>query len=228
VGWFGQGLGEFRPGQSTYECYPPEELPPIRVPLSGTFDWLRAAPEHERSIAANPGRTAAALDCLLTSHPAGLSWEFVKFFRSPALWRRIRSCTGCYLRLDSAAVGIRDGSGVLIRFLSDSQDCKHWHLHISPCGKLHSVVATYRFTGSEQAHLKDALPHPKDITTCAESFEEFVYRFWLENELWFALHDRGSMPEGGEEYLAFYRSRGQDAESSAAADPPRDIVPPDS
>ena len=51
------------------------------------------------------------------------------------------------------------------------------------------------------------------------SFEEFVYRFWLENELWFALHNTGRMPEGGEEYLAFYRSRGQDAEPSAGADP---------
>jgi hypothetical protein len=48
-----------------------------------------------------------------------------------------------------------------------------------------------------------------------DSFEEFVYRFWLENELWFALHDRGSMPEGGEEYLAFHRAKSRDANSTA-------------
>jgi len=96
------------------------------------------------------------------------------------------------------------------------------------------VVATYQFTGREYAHLRDGLPHPKDITTCAGSFEEFVYRFWLENELWFALHageigkvldhlpgghatvDR--MPEGGREYLAFYRPEAQDAEPGAAPD----------
>ena len=86
-------------------------------------------------------------------------------------------------------------------------------------------MATYRFTGSEHADLKDGVPHPRDITTCAGSFEEFVYRFWLENELWFALHDKGSMPEGGEEYLAFYRARAQDAEPSAAADPARKAGP---
>jgi hypothetical protein len=212
IGWYGQGLGEFRPGRSTYECYPPEELPSIRVPLTGTFDWLQAAPEHSRSVAPNPEWTATALNRLLAATPAGLPREFVAFFRSPSLWRRIRSCTDCYLRLDSAAVGIRDGSGALIRFLSDAQDCKHWHLWLSPSGTRHSVVATYRFTGSEHAHLKDGLPHPRDITTCAGSFEEFVYRFWLENELWFALRDKGRMPEGGEEYLAFYRSRGQGAE----------------
>src|SRR5262245_17635057 len=91
IGWYGQGLGEFRPGHSTYDCYPPEELPPIRVPLTGTFDWLWAAPEHSRSVAPNPDRTAAALDRLLTANPAGLPREFVEFFRSPDLWRRIRS-----------------------------------------------------------------------------------------------------------------------------------------
>ena len=218
VGWYGQGLGEFRAGDATYDCYPPEELPPILVPLSGSFDWLRAAPEYARSIAPSPERTAAALDRLLTANPAGLPQEFVEFFRSPSLWQRIRSCTDCYLNLDSAAVGIRDGSGTLIRFLSDSQGCKHWHLHLSPCGTRHSVVATYRFTGSECARLQDGLPHPKDITTCAGSFEEFAYRFWLENELWFALHDKGTMPGGGAEYLAFYRARVQDAAPGATAD----------
>jgi hypothetical protein len=62
-----------------------------------------------------------------------------------------------------------------------------------------------------------------------------VYRFWLENELWFALHAEelaevldhlplghaigGKMPEGGREYLAFYRPEAQDAEPGAAPDP---------
>lgn len=205
VGWFGQGLGDYRPRQGTYECYSPEELPPIRVPLDGTFGWLRSAPERDRSVAAAPDPTAAALDRLVASNPAGLPREFAEFFRSPALWRRIRSCTDCSLRLDSAAVGIRGGLGSLVRFMSDSQGCIHWHLCLGPSGAGHSVVATYFYTGSEYAHLKGGLPHPKDITTCAGSFEEFVYRFWLENELWYALRDRDRMPEGGREYLAHYR-----------------------
>ena len=33
LGWYGQGLEVYRPGESTYDCYPPDELPPIRVPL---------------------------------------------------------------------------------------------------------------------------------------------------------------------------------------------------
>src|SRR5262249_26105928 len=104
VGWVGQGLGDFLPGRSTYDCYPLEELPPIRLPLAGTFDWLTTAPEHERSIADNPEKTALALGQLLAPNPTSLPSDFVHFFRSPSLWRRIRSCTGCYLDLDTAAV----------------------------------------------------------------------------------------------------------------------------
>jgi hypothetical protein len=236
VGWFGQQLGDYRPDptDSTYACYPPEELPPIRVPLDGTFRWLRSAPEQDHSVAADRDQTTAALERLLASAPAGLPPEFVAFFRSPDLWRRIRSCTGCFLHLDAAAVGIRGGPGSLVRFLSDSQYCRHWHLYLAPGGTGHAVVATYFYTGSDADDLKGRLPHPKDITTCAASFEEFVYRFWLENELSFALHAgelaavrdllpggpaiAGRMPEGGREYLAFYRPEAQDAEPGAAPD----------
>jgi hypothetical protein len=228
VGWFGTDLGVYRPCRSTYECYAPEELPPIRVPLDGTFGWLRSAPEHEHHIGGDPERTAAALDRLLAANPAGLPREFVAFFRSPDLWRRIRSCTDCYLNLDPAAVGIRDGSGALVRFLSDSQYCRHWNLCLTPGGAGHSVVATYFYSGSEHPHPRAGRPHPRDITTVAGSFEEFVYRFWLENELFFAVHGReqaevrdllpgghaigGRMPEGGREYLAFYRPEARGAE----------------
>ena len=232
MGWYGQDFEGYREGENTYDCYPPEELPPIRVPLTGTFDWLRAAPEHDGSVftstdeavaetmavlppemrrsnpmGVSPTRTAAALGQLLASAPAGLPGDFVAFFESPTLWRRIRSCTDCYFDLDNAAVEIRGGLGRLVRFASDSQGCLHWSLYLAPCGTKHSVVTTYFYTGSDSARLKSGAPHPKDITTCAASFEEFVYRFWIENELWHALNGLGQMPVGGQEYLNFYRDR---------------------
>jgi hypothetical protein len=174
------------------------------VTMNGTFDWLKNAPVQEQSIAGSSKATEAALAQLVTSHPTGLPKEFIDFFRTLSLWRRIRSCTHCYLRLDAASVPIRGGLGRLVRFLSDSQDCKHWSLYISPCGTSHSVVATYRYSGSEFANERGGMPYPKDITICAASFEEFLYRFWMENELWYAVHNMGPMPVGGTEYLAHY------------------------
>ena len=232
LGWYGQGLGGYRPCESTYDCYPPDELPPVPVPLTGTFDWLWAAPEHDGSVyqttdaagaatmallpdvrrgstpmGANRDRTAAALARLLASTPVALPTEFVTFFESPKLLRRIRSCTDCYFDLDTTAVEIRGGLGWLVRFASDSQGCLHWSLYLSPCRTKHAVVTTYFFTRGESSRVKNGTPHPRDITTCAASFEEFVYRFWLENELWFAMHGLGVMPVGGREYLAFYDAK---------------------
>ena len=209
LGWYGQGLGGYRPCESTYDCYPPDELPPIRVPLTGTFDWLRAAPKRVRSIAGDPGKTDDELAKLVAAVPVGLPAEFVEFLRSPELWSRIRSVTDCYLHLDEAAGEIRGGSGRLVRFLSDSQYCRHWCLHLSPCGTRHSVVATYVYTGSDCGRPwgSGVTAHPRDITTCAASFEEFVYRFWLENELCYTSDRPEAMPVGGAEYLAFYHDR---------------------
>lgn len=232
LGWYGQNLKGYREGENTYDCYPLDELPPVPLPPTGTFDWLRSAPEHDGSVyqttdaagaatmallpdvrrgstpmGANRDRTAAALARLLASTPAMLPTEFVTFFESPSLWRRIRSCTDCYFDLDTTAVEIRGGLGWLVRFASDSQGCLHWSLYLSPCRTKHAVVTTYFFCGGEPSRLNNGAPHPRDITTCAASFEEFVYRFWLENELWFALHGLGAMPAGGAEYLAFYEAK---------------------
>jgi hypothetical protein len=204
VGWFGTTLGAVRPGGGTYSYYPPEELPPVRVPLSGSFDWLRAAPERERPMAAHPKRTAEALNRLAAASTP-LPPEFVHFFRTPELWNRIWSPTDCYLNVDSAAVDIRGGLGTLVRFMSDSQGCIHWSLYLPPDGARHSVVATHFFAGSNSVETPRDRPHPRDVTTCADSFEEFVYRYWIETSLWSALNKGGVMPPGGGDYLDFYR-----------------------
>jgi hypothetical protein len=43
----------------------------------------------------------------------------------------------------------------------------------------------------------------------AESFEGFLWRFWVENELWFAVYyDKTTILEAGRAYVADYRARG--------------------
>jgi hypothetical protein len=205
-GWYGIGLGESRPDEGTYTCLPYDSLPPILVPLDGTFRWLQSA-RSDLQVMGGEKAIEANLTRLLAESPAGLPREFIEFFRSPGLWRKFRSCTDCYFNLDPGSTEIPGGLGRLVRFISDSQGCIHWHIHISPCGKEHTVVATYRFTGSEHSDSPGGKPHPRDITTCAASFEEFIYRFWIENELWYALYCQDAMPEYGKEYLAHYTER---------------------
>ena len=46
-----------------------------------------------------------------------------------------------------------------------------------------------------------------ELIECAASFEAFLYRYWLEQRLWFALRDRQPLSREQERYSAFYRSR---------------------
>lgn len=202
-GWFGQSLGELRPGSGTYNCYALDELPPIRARLTGNFKWLDAA--RALRPMGNVEAIEGNLKKLIASNDFRLPNEFLTFFREPELWRRIRSCTDCYFSLDTQAVEIPGNLGLLVRFMSDSQDCKHWHLYLARDGSKHAVVATYVFRGSESAATRNGKPHPRDITTCADSFEGFMYRFWLENEILFASVDGCELPADAAEYLAFYK-----------------------
>lgn len=204
AGWYGTGIGRVRRDIGTYTYFTPAEVPSIAVPMNGTFDWLQRA--SAKRPMASTGGIAACLDRLLSSEGTRLPDAFVAFFRSPALWQKIRSCTDCYFSLDTTAVEIPGGLGWLVCFMSDSQDCKHWHLYLAPCGTKHAVVATYHYSGSESVKAGGGKPHRRDITTCAKSFEEFMYRFWLENELFYASFAKEDLPPGGAEYLAFYQS----------------------
>jgi hypothetical protein len=202
--WYGIGLDDYRPRTGTYTCCAIDSLPPLMVPLDGTFRWLGSA-RSELRVMGSEKAIEANLTRLLAEKPSGLPKEFIEFFQSPTLWHKFRSCTDCFFDVDPASTEIPGGLGRLVRFMSDSQGCKHWHVHISPCGEKHTVVATYRFTGSEDANSPGGKPYPKDITTCAASFEEFMYRYWIENELFFALHCQDVMPQNGEAYLAHYK-----------------------
>ena len=108
--------------------------------------------------------------------------------------------------------------GYLLRFLNDQQGCVFWYLYLTSRGE-HCVVASlacldWEIAADDEEHgipdTDDAWEDPplEAVTVCcAPSFETFLYRFWLENEIWCALYkkDRAlTMPE--QPYLQQYRS----------------------
>jgi hypothetical protein len=46
------------------------------------------------------------------------------------------------------------------------------------------------------------------IYQCASSFEEFAYRYWIENRIWRHLHDpdAGNLPPEFAKYLSYFPS----------------------
>ena len=123
--------------------------------------------------------------------------SFSRFMTSPELQSRVHSCTLCYLDPGQRIVKtVGTIEGHLVHFLSDSQSCAHWYLHILPNGD-HGVLESpdlygYQIENSQwidNPACRHELVDLKglDFAYCAPSFSDFLYRFWIENEIWFAL-----------------------------------------
>ena len=185
---------------STYSPFPYEELPRIERELDDDLAWLRAERPVPGSLGyvvpgdATPERaaTAADLDALLADRRVNPPRAFRIFIADPEPRTRVRSCTSCYLDLAQFPVAV-GGGGSLLHFLSDQQWMLHWLLYVGPDGS-DAVVVTETAYGFEADG--ESFDHwdPSDggLSVCSESFSEFLYRFWIENEIWFRAARDGS------------------------------------
>lgn len=126
---------------------------------------------------------------------------------TPSLHEHIRSNTDCFLDLCPEAVPAPDTGGHLVRFLADSQACIFWYLFLTPGASDHAVVSTARFFGTAAERWREDSSEGCEIVFSAESFETFVCRFWLENEIWFSAYEKKPMSEAGKTYVQNYRTR---------------------
>ncbi len=221
--WWGTGLenvglGEVRPNLGTYGCYELNGLPPLPFDLKGDFGWLVAAKEHdEHSISeAQEKENLGALASLreaAAQQGVRLPEAFTRFMASPELQRRVRSNTDCFLDLCPEPVLSTIGAGRLVRFLADSQGCVFWYLYLTPDGTDHAVVSSTEFHGTADEQ-DNQVPDPAAMVYSAESFEAFICRYWLENEIWFAEWEDTPMPVVGQKYIALYKNQGQKPDSA--------------
>jgi hypothetical protein len=196
------------PKAATYSVFEYDRLPPIERHLDDGLSWLLSQPAVEYSLAGGhiyegePVRSAvgAELDALTDAISLRLPPAFETFVRTREPRSRVRSCTACYLDLGDFTVAVGD-RGWLIHFLSDQQWVRHWLLYVDRDGT-EAVVSTYPPYGfsfadadEEPEWASDFDPLAADVfkagasesVICAESFSEFLYRFWIENEIWYAL-----------------------------------------
>ena len=126
----------------------------------------------------------------------------------PRLQDRVPSCTACYFDLpDHLTPSPFGDAGYFVRFLNDQQWCVLWHLYVVPSGD-HCVVASTRaFDDPSSGEDEETLAYADDqevTVVCAPDFEAFLYRFWLENHIWFALEEGWPLTEEQREYLGHY------------------------
>lgn len=230
TGWYSFRLPGYRPCRGTYERYPYDHLPPIpEDQLTGQLQWLaplddeidkrmqphRPAPEQRAEWM--PLWAEDLKSVVAAAHHLGLALPdaFVRVMSSPALQDRIPSCTACYFDLSQLAFCPGDKEkGYVLRFLHDQQDCVIWHLYLSSQGD-ECVLASHTYLDQvytdpeEFGHVteEEAIAH---TWICAPSFEAFLYRFWIENVIWYNLSQKKPLTEAQRQYLAFYGEEKKD------------------
>jgi hypothetical protein len=183
----------------TYSLFSYEKLPPIVEKLDDDFKWLKLQWIKKYSLFESlyneEGKLVLdQLTNIASKVEISLPVPFTTFMNSPDLQKRIRSCTDCYLDM-ADCITKTEGSneGYLIHFLSDSQSILHWYIYVDYRGNHFVVTSPYRYGYEFEDNIDNANARNKidmseeDIYYCASSFTEFIYRFWLENEIWFAL-----------------------------------------
>jgi hypothetical protein len=116
------------------------------------------------------------------------------------LQRRISSVTDCYLDVGDRLVTTNVEGAYLLHILSDSQWVLHWLLYLDDDGNEAVLVAgdpigygpldDVNEWPSVTVDLSESIrsdAEPDDIAgveVAADSFVEFLYRMWIENELW--------------------------------------------
>lgn len=225
TGWWAADLGQYRPCDGTYCFYPYESLPPL-PPLDGSLAWLgalrddvdrqmephRNAPEARGQLA-HIREEADRLGLILPG-------AFLRLMESTELQDRIPSCTACYFQLsDHITPCPGSEQGYIVRFLNDQQDVLTWYLYLTPAGEHCVLVSPYAMDSEDDAHRSTAEQEQArnaiiaNTRICASSFEEFMYRFWLENVLWFKLSEgsaEATFTAEERRYLAYIRQHSGD------------------
>ena len=211
-GWWSFDLGKYRRCDGTYALYPYSSLPPLDDGMfRGDFAWL--APASSRRPPRRPAPLFARAAALgLTLPPA-----FERFMSTPGLPGAVPSCTACEWDLSEAPQPCRVTPGAYtIRFLRDQQDCLFWYLHLRPDGTAPVLCSPIPLD-------EPGLELPRQVVIdnswiVAPHFEHFVYRFWIENELWDALNDRDpELTPAQRAYVAHYAAAKKSAAKKPAA-----------
>ena len=83
-----------------------------------------------------------------------------------------------------------------------------WYVYLRPSGDSFVVFDVDPYQAeSTYADLEDSIFLSGEFSWCAGSFEEFAYRYWIENRLWRVLHEHSNADLSPElaEYLNQYR-----------------------
>jgi hypothetical protein len=179
----------------TYSRLPrlPEHL------FTGDLSWLTADTAGPDACymepAVVPKLAMRELEHRLAGSGLYLPSAFVSFMTSAALQQRVPSCTGNGWQMSDPAPSPFEEHGRLLRFMHDSQGCSYTYLYLAADGSCPVVGSSELFTpepGEDSEEVSWGSPTEYLETTfwMAPDFEQFLFRYWVENVMWFHLVDQ--------------------------------------
>lgn len=204
-----KGVREIK-GFATYHIFDYDKLPPIEIELDDEFNWLKPYPEHlnEKDWAYDFREQLEILQKDANSKGLLIPKSFIEFMSRGNLLRKIRSNTNSYFELGDYIAEIPNTNGLyLLHFLSDSQYCRLWYLCLDKEGNS-CILTSYKVYG----HTKGSHENYEDDDEneygidyfCSPTFKDFIYRFWIENEIWFKIYKQTQLDDIEQRYIKHY------------------------
>lgn len=209
--WIAFSLPDVRENDdfSTYTIRPASHFPSLDAELDDEFRWLMERRPRAVSDWAIGGDKEFIPQYLKLREQMDFSLPnaFDNFLKSAKLHKRIRSYTGCYLQMPDFIVrttGVEQG--YLLHFLSDQQWCCHWNLYVNQDGDELVLGSDEAFGFEDEKGASPVDLRKETVWICARSFKEFIYRYWIENEIAFRFGTRFLTPEQ-QAYIDFYQRK---------------------
>lgn len=219
--WKNFALGTVRAGQGTYGTWEYDSEPPLPIEeLCGEFQYLGENKPHPNWAESYREQSHVMHQLMLAdaaSKAVKLPEVFLRFMGNPELHHTFHSVTDCGFVHPDKDTRIRpdpSGEGVHVHFYCDSQSCLLWDLYLNKSGA-HCVIARHFdfFEPEPPEPGEEAYKGPR-AWFVAPSFEAFLYRIWIENQIWYIEHadflrGRGELPPpvtpGIQVYIDHYR-----------------------
>lgn len=205
--WTTSGHGSLWNSEGTYTEIPFSLLPTI-PPVDDSWNWLAQEDEVGYGIDWDDREGPRAFDFAKSIGEFGFEVpeDIFEFLSNDELQLKVPSCTDCFLELSSSIIKLNCfPDQFLFRFLNDSQFCVMWYLLFQP-GEPVKVVSSNHILDLEiLGETNTTLSHDQAVCNSrlsALSFKEFIYRFWVENVIWFSERDGIIYSDRQAEYIS--------------------------
>lgn len=163
--------------KATYQ----QQHPPLPISLQGDFEWFR-----EKGIYKEDPRyyyefeeELNQLQLEAEEKQLTIPKDFLHFMKDKRLLFRVRSHIDAYFELPEMIEEVLPNSkNYLLRFYSDSQYTCFWYLCLDQKGNACVLFSKDLYGDKEEEPGFEKTEHSLEF--CAPTFEEFIFRHWIE------------------------------------------------